>query len=288
MEILNNKSLKIALVLLLTTILIVISTWIFLKSSIKGEFDEASYNLNCEIIKMVNPVSGKTLMDKYIIKSERIINKHIKVPLLPLLNKSEKNGIIKEVLNEIKAFRVKLGKLKGVDVKQSNQLFLSTIRNFQSAFPYFQISGKEMKKLTSPIVTAKQRFKKVPSNTVPKLSIAKKSDVKSVPDKKSSGKPEKNSKRKNNIKVAKKKKGNLFVSYENVPVGKIGKHLNENVRIYLKIGRSLKGIIKSVNGKYLSLLVSIKGGTYTARIIIEEIDKVVKIIHHNPFFLIEE
>jgi len=244
------------------------------------KFNEVSYNLNGEIMTMASPRSGEILVEKYIVKSEKIINQHMKIPFFPLLDKEEKDEVTQRVLNEINFFKIRLAKYEDGNIKKSNQMFLSVTRNFKSAFPSFQISGAEWKKITSPIIPIKKRVRKVTPNSPSKQLIPKRKRVKSVRSEKDRRKENRNSKRDN--------KNNSSVSSETIPIAEAGKHVEEEVRVYLKTGRSLKGIIKLVEREYLSLLVSFKGGTFTARIIIRDIDEIIKVVNRNPFLLFME
>ncbi len=284
-----KKTFKILFVILITLLIITISTWIFLKNTLKGKFITASEKFDQGIITMVSPRSGEIIMEKYIIRSGEIINKFKNIPVFPLLTGKEKNKMKIKVLSGIKLLKRKYEKWEGADFAKTRQSYSRIINKFQESFPDILITDTKLIKFKET-KTAVERKK--PNIKSPDISVksVKKEDKPEFINKKENTKTDKKKEpeKPKSEKIVKEDKKDDNESISIIPISEANKYLDEKVIVYLKSGRKLKGLIKAVKKRFIFLDINFKGGTFTAKFKFRDIDKIVRIIERSFFDLIEE
>ncbi len=285
------RILKLIFTSFITTGLLVIATWFFLRNSILENFSEESRKIQNQISILTDPKSGKESMEKYLAYTGNLIYHQFSVPLFPLIKEIQKDEMKGTVSERIGDFRKKLEQMDNADPAARVVAYNSVVRSFNEHFPDKSSTIEETLKITitGGVNTYENRGNRIlekareisGSSKIPVIrDIEKKEEKPDVPIK---------TKIKNeNTSVLQAEKNKAEDEDRNIPLSRAGDYIGMRVYVYLITGRQLEGFIKMQDAIYLHLDIEFKGGIFTAKVFKKDIDKIIKVKESSIFKYLRE
>jgi len=289
-----NRVFKLSATVLVTVVILAVTTWFFLRSSIIQNFDGMSGDILNEIQVLTDPISGQSRMGEYLSRSGKLIHHHLKVPVFPLIREQKKNDMDRVVIERLENFKKKLESMDGSATGSRVNVYHSVLRTYKEIFPGKKLPFDERLDIT---IRAIKEFEKRGQSLLEQAqevsqhseSIAESKEIREM-ERPGAGKKEP-------VRKPDPGSGGKAMGTGTEPpveedrrilLSNAGGHIGERVYIYLKTGRKLEGFIKALSGRFLHLDIEFKGGVFSAKIIRDDIDEIIKVKENLIFKYLRE
>jgi len=311
----EKKRNKVTIISLLIIIILFVSTWNYLTNGVNTQLIKYSDPLNDNLYRYLNKKSisliKKNFFD-FINEVNTIIKKEYKFFFIKIINQKKEIGIVSEILEKIKTFKVRLKSapnITGQEIKKTiddilddlelKLLYRREFENNKSIDKYVEelrffkrIKKTESIPKTEPKVIQPKKNKpfekkpereKIINQPTRKPNISEKLKSKEIVKKKESVTvlPVKQN-RKINIP---EKSDDLQKETLTIPFENLNNFIGKKVRLIYKMGRVQEGTLLAVERNFLNIHVFFKGGNMKMKISFNIIERVEKVIEKNSFYL---